>query len=147
MKMETHSACVEILGERIRSLKQQLSDLIEGAKNDSKSTAGDKHETARAMMQLEQEKLTNQLNLLLGHEQTLNRIDPALHHEVITTGSFIKTDQGCLYMSIPLGRIPVGDKFVMCLSAQSPLGIKLAGKRVGESVEMNGIHYLVESIE
>jgi hypothetical protein len=51
MKAEVHHACCKILAERIQSLRQQLHELVEGAKNDSKSTAGDKHETARAMMQ------------------------------------------------------------------------------------------------
>lgn len=146
MKQKVHDTCCKMLAERIQSLKTQLSELIEGAKNDSKSTAGDKHETARAMMQIEQEKLTNQLNLLLTQEQTLNRIDPAAQNELVSNGALVKTDQGCIYISIPLGRIAVGDAFVMCISAQSPLGAKLVGKRNGDSEEFNGTAYRIEAI-
>lgn len=146
MKQKVHDTCCKMLAERIQSLKSQLSELIEGAKNDSKSTAGDKHETARAMMQIEQEKLSNQLNLLLTQEQVLNRIDPAAHNELVSNGALVKTDQGCIYISIPLGRIAVGDAFVMCISAQSPLGMKLVGKRTGDSEEFNGTAYRIEAV-
>jgi CII-binding regulator of phage lambda lysogenization HflD len=146
-KIDVHTTCTEILGGRIRSLKLQLRELIEGARNDSKSTAGDKHETSRAMMQIEQEKLTNQLNILLTHEQQLQRIDPSLQHQQIGAGCLTKTDQGWIYVSIPLGRIAVGDQFVMCLSPQSPLGTKLCGKNIGDAIEMNSITYVIESIE
>jgi transcription elongation GreA/GreB family factor len=146
MKTEVYNACRKILGERIQSLKLQLHELIDGAKNDSKSTAGDKHETARAMMQIEQEKLTNQLNLLLTQEATLNRLDGAHAGESVASGCLVKTDQGWIYVSIPLGRIAVSNQFVMCISAQSPLGMKLCGKKPGESIEMNGIIYTVENV-
>jgi hypothetical protein len=58
----------------------------------------------------------------------------------------VKTDQGWLYISIPLGRIAVKEFFVMCLSAQSPLGTKLCGQKPGGKVEMNGTVYQVETI-
>ncbi|HTF04196.1 MAG TPA: hypothetical protein VK826_09220 [Bacteroidia bacterium] len=146
MKAQVHTECGKILAERIQSLKQQLSELIEGAKNDSKSTAGDKHETARAMMQIEQEKLTGQLNQLLSQQQVLARIDIEHATDLVANGSLVKTDQGWLYISIPLGRIAVKEIFVMCLSAQSPLGLKLCGQKPGGKVEMNGTVYLVETI-
>lgn len=146
MKRRVYEACCAITADRIQSLKQQLSDLIEGAKNDSKSTAGDKHETARAMMQIEQEKLGNQLNLLLTQQQVLNRIDSNAKSEIVMQGSLVKTNRGWIYVSVPLGKIRVDDVDVMCLSPQSPLGIKLIGKRVGEKVEMNGIPYNIECV-
>lgn len=146
MKTELYGLCEKVLAERIASIKTQLSELIEGAKNDSKSTAGDKHETARAMMQIEQEKLANQLNLTLAQQQTLSRIDPHIVSEIVNTGSLIETNHGWLYLSIPLGKIQVNQVSVMCLSAQSPLGIKLCGKRVGEKVEMNGTTYSIKVV-
>ncbi len=147
MKLKVYEECRRILTERIQSLRQQLHELVEGAKNDSKSTAGDKHETARAMMQIEQEKLANQLNLLLQQEQTLQRIDPESKSEIIVNGSLVKTNQGWIYISIPLGKIVVEGEGVMCLSAQSPLGQKLIGKRVNETLLVNATEYLLLTVE
>lgn len=146
VKSDVNDACLRIIAERIQSLRQQLHELVEGAKSDSKSTAGDKHETARAMMQIEQEKLANQLNLLLQQEQTLKRIDPEMKSEVVSNGSLVKTNQGWMYVSVPLGKIKVGEEQVMCLSAQSPLGQKLIGKKAGESVSVNGAHFIVDVV-
>lgn len=134
-----------MLSERISSIKQQLHELVEGAKNDSKSTAGDKHETARAMMQIEQEKLGNQLKILEAQQQFLQRLDPNVHSETISNGSLVQTDKGWIYLSVPLGKVRVDDVDVMCLSPQSPLGVKMIGKRSGEIVEMVGIVYKIES--
>lgn len=146
MKSTINESCQLILTERILSLKQQLTELVEGAKNDSKSTAGDKHETARAMMQIEQEKLSNQLSLLLQQEEVLKRIDSNAKSVVIINGSLVKTNQGWIYLSIPLGKIVVDGESVMCLSAQSPLGMKLVGKRNGDSEEFNGTAYRIEAV-
>jgi hypothetical protein len=53
--------CKEQISSTILFLENHLKDLSSGAQNDSKSSAGDKHETARAMMQIEQEKVGKQL--------------------------------------------------------------------------------------
>lgn len=146
MKQDVHAACSHLLNERISSLRQQLHELVEGAKNDSKSTAGDKHETARAMMQIEQEKLANQLNLLLAQEQVLNRLDPEAKSETVVSGSLVKTNQGWMYLSIPLGKITAEGTRVMCLSPQSPLGQKLLGKKAGDKIAMNAAEFVLENV-
>ncbi|MBK7855608.1 MAG: hypothetical protein IPJ79_12525 [Bacteroidetes bacterium] len=64
MKRTKHAAyikCVSIIDERIAGLKNSIATLLDDAESEMKSSAGDKHETSRAMMQLEQEKLTYQL--------------------------------------------------------------------------------------
>lgn len=146
LKPEVYRTCCLLLAERIASLKQQLHELVEGAKNDSKSTAGDKHETARAMMQIEQEKLSNQLSLLRTQEQTIQRIDPEAKSETVVNGSLVKTNRGWIYVSIPLGKIKVGGEDVMCLSAQSPLGQQLMGKKAEERVQVNGTEFVVQLV-
>lgn len=147
MKQKVHSACLGLISDRISSLKQQLHDLIEGAKNDSKSTAGDKHETARAMMQIEQEKLGNQLKILETQQQFLQRLDPNVHPEKISNGSLVQTDKGWIYVSIPLGKISVDDVDVMCISPQSPLGVKMMGKKTGEQIVVNDNAYKIVNWE
>lgn len=58
----------------------------------------------------------------------------------------LKTNKGYLFLSIALGKIVIDDTVVMAISAQSPLGIKLMGLRVNDSVQMNGMGYVIESI-
>ena len=73
-KQKIFAACLASLDEKINSLKTSLLELEEGSENDTKSSAGDKHETARAMMQIEQEKLGKQLNELLEQKNSVEKI-------------------------------------------------------------------------
>ena len=53
-----------LVDEKIHSIQLRYDDLNNDLSSDHKSSAGDKHETGRAMTQLEQEKLAGQLNQL-----------------------------------------------------------------------------------
>lgn len=118
----------------------------ESANNETKSSAGDKHETARAMMQLEQEKLGHQLKEVQDQRSELEKIDIAKPSAQIAKGTLIQSDKGFLFLSIGLGKIIVDDKTVFSISPQSPLGIKLLGKKENDVVEMNGVKYTIENL-
>ena len=61
-KIKLHHYCESIVEEQLSGIIAALKDAQEGANNETKSSAGDKHETGRAMAQLETEKLNTQLN-------------------------------------------------------------------------------------
>ncbi len=127
-------------------LQQVLAGLKESGSNETKSTAGDKHETALAMLQIEQANTRGQLQELLLQKAMLEKLDPALSAAMIVNGSLIKTNRGYLYMSVALGKAVINDITVMALSPQSPLGQKLLGLKAGEFARMNDTEYRVESI-
>ena len=112
-----------------------------------KSSAGDKHETARAMMQLENEKISRQLDETLKQKNDLEKIDIAAAMPVIASGSLIKANNMYFFMGIPLGRINVGDKQVIVFSLHSPLGQKMAGLKAGDAPAVNGIRYVIEEVQ
>ncbi|MFL5753246.1 MAG: hypothetical protein ACJ76F_07565, partial [Bacteroidia bacterium] len=74
-KEKVYKACLSQVEERLNVLEAAYSELAEGAENDSKSSAGDKHETSRAMIQLEQEKIVAQMNEALDQKDILNQTD------------------------------------------------------------------------
>lgn len=123
-----------------------MANATESANNETKSSAGDKHETARAMMQLEQEKLSHQLKELQDQKSELKKIDISKHSSQIAKGTLIQSDKGFLFLSIGLGKISVADKTVFAISPQSPLGLKLLGKKENDIVEMNGVKYTIEKL-
>ena len=145
-KKQVHNRCLELMEDKISLLKKTLQGLTESAANESKSTAGDKHETALAMLQIEQENTGRQLKDALANKLVLNQIN--IHHNPtrIANGSLVKTNQGYLFLSIALGRIAVNDTNLIALSPQSPLGMKLAGLRLNDRAEMNGTTYIIEDI-
>lgn len=58
IKLKLHQQAIEMANKRVDELKVALVDVQDAANNETKSTAGDKHETAKAMAQLETEKLS-----------------------------------------------------------------------------------------
>jgi hypothetical protein len=146
-KEAVHTHCIKLVNEKILSLRQVLNDLRESASNETKSTAGDKHETALAMLQIEQENINKQLENVLAQKTAIERIVPANQSSQVANGSLVKTNKGYLFISIALGKITVNERLVIALSPQSPLGLKLAGLKVNDAIEMNGVKYIIETIE
>lgn len=147
LKQKIYKHYLQIINDKINTLQHVLADLKESSANETKSTAGDKHETALAMLQIEQANTRGQLKDLQDKKALLEKINPALSVDKIVNGSLIKTDRGYLFMSIALGKTIVEGITVIALSPQSPLGIQLMGLLVGDVAEINDSKYVIESIE
>jgi transcription elongation GreA/GreB family factor len=132
------------LSDKIEALQIQFDELQKALKSETKSTAGDKHETGRAMAQLEQEKLSNQLVKTTTLRNALSKVNPNQIHDVIKYGSLVKTSKGYFFFSIGLGAVKVGSDEVFCMTATSPLGKELLGKKTGETIQLNGPIEIIE---
>ena len=146
LKQKIYAQYLQNINSSIYLLQQTLADLKESGANETKSTAGDKHETALAMLQIEQANTRAQLQEALAQQATLQNINPTSAATKIIVGSLVKTGKGYFYISIALGKIIVDGVTVYALSPQSPLGAKLMGVAVASKVEVNGNVYLVEAI-
>ena len=129
--------CLTLVEETISGLNAQMHELIRDAENDSKSTAGDKHETGRAMMQIAREQLGKQLLEAEMKRSALSRIEGQLIHERIKEGSIVTTNENIIFIAAPIGKIKFDGKDIFVISAQSPLGKTLLRKGAGENVSFN----------
>jgi transcription elongation GreA/GreB family factor len=145
-KKEVYNAVLNSLSHKLSELKMALFEITEEAKTDSKSSAGDKHETSRAMMQNEQEKIIRQMEMLTEQLNQLQRINVDAPSERIFAGSMIKTNNGYFFLSVPLGKITVQNITVFVLSPTSPLGKLLIGLTKGQSASVKGVKYVVEEV-
>jgi len=136
----------QMLETKIDGLQQQLKDLKESTANETKSTAGDKYETARAMLQIEQDNTRRQLQEVLEQQSIFTAIDISINSDEIIRGSLVKTNKGYLFISVALGKIMVDGITVIALSPQSPLGKQLMGLRVNDITTINNIAYTIEEI-
>lgn len=123
------------LDSRTEVLERSMDDLRSTLENESKSSAGDKHETSRAMTHREQEKLSLQLSQLLKLKNALSQINPLEKHDSIQFGSLVRTNQGCFFFSIGIGKITVQNDSVFCITSTTPLGKVLLAKSKGDTVE------------
>lgn len=145
-KAELYQHCLELLRAKIQGLQATLSDLRNSAANETKSTAGDKHETALAMLQIEQENIGRQLKEVLAQKLQLEKIDITVRASSIVQGSLVKSNKGYFFMSVGLGKMQVSGAFVIALSPQSPLGSKLTGSKPDDVVIMNNTSYAIEAL-
>jgi len=147
LKRKIYNHYTQLVDDKLHLLQQVLADLKESGSNETKSTAGDKHETALAMLQIEQANVGAQLQDVLEKKSALEKINPALSSSKIVNGSLVKTDKGYLFMSMALGKATIAGNSVIALSPQSPLGQKLLGLSSGDVAAINNNKYVIESIE
>ncbi len=147
LKRKIYDHYTQVVDDKLRLLQQVLADLKESGSNETKSTAGDKHETALAMLQIEQANVGAQLQDVLEKKAALEKIDSALSCSKIANGSLVKTDKGYLFISMALGKATIDGNSVIALSPQSPLGQKLLGLSTGDVAVINNNKYVIESNE
>lgn len=147
LKQKIYNHYLNLVHEKTAMLQKVLDDLKESGANETKSTAGDKHETALAMLQIEQANTRAQLQEVLNQQAALEKINPEISATTVLNGSLVKTDRGYLFLCVALGKAVVDGIAVIALSPQSPLGQKLMGLKVGEVAIVNSTSYLVIDIE
>ena len=147
IKQQIHAHYIDAINSKILMLQQTLADLKESGSNETKSTAGDKHETALAMLQIEQANTRTKLHDAQEQRSALVTINTDVITKKVLPGSYVKTNKGNFYISVALGKLIFDGETVMAISPQSPLGAKLMGCCVNDTVIINTHTYLVESIE
>lgn len=146
IKQKLYQLCTDVIKQRIENAKQALSEIQEATENETKSSAGDKYETSREMMQQETDRSMQMLNEAKKQLVVLNSISGNGSHEIADTGSLVKTDKGSFYLSVSAGTLNLGSDKYFAVSVQSPVGVKLKGKKPGEHFELNGARYEVLDI-
>lgn len=136
----------QLLDNKITNLRLQLIDLRESTANETKSSAGDKYETARAMLQIEQDNVSRQLQELLEQQSVFVSLDPNMQSAIVIQGSLIKTGKNWFFLSIALGKAMIENETIVALSPYSPLGKLLLGKQKGSTVVINNISYVLEKV-
>jgi transcription elongation GreA/GreB family factor len=147
MKEKILATCLQLVTEKLKSLKIAMSDLRESAAQDSKSSMGDKYETGQAMIHLEQENLMSQYNEVVRTHSILSQIKSDNISQFGGVGALIETDNGNFYLSIGLGKIDVDGYSAFAIAPNSPIGSAFLGRKVGEKIDLNGRSYSITRIE
>lgn len=138
LRVELIKSCNEYLNVRKEVVHKALKGLKDDLENESKSSAGDKYETGREMINIEWNKLQIQLNEYERLGAILKRIQRFENFEKVILGSIIQTEAVNYFISIPAGEIRIGEKKFYAVGIQSPVAQQLIGKKEGELFELNG---------
>ncbi|TRZ46129.1 hypothetical protein [Robertkochia solimangrovi] len=141
--------CREQLARDISGIRTQLLDIEEALSGETKSTAGDKHETGRAMLQLDREQLGERLLKAEKAQQEFERLlygsDPKELY--IRPGKLVCTDKGYFFIGPPLGKLNIDDVHVFAISPGSPLAIAFMGRGAGDHLDFRETIYRIISVD
>lgn len=138
--------CLEVIRERIKSAEQAIVSAKEASQDDTKSSAGDKYETTREMMQQEISRNESQLFESRKLEHTLMQLPKTSNTDIVQNGSLVYTTIGNFFISAGAGQFEVDGLNYFTISAVSPLGRALAGTKRDGEVDFKGRQYQIKEI-
>lgn len=141
LKPALHARCRQWVKERIRSTELAIAGTRAAANDDTKSSAGDKHEVARAMAHQELEKQEVILRNLHLMRTALDRIDPDVPQTQPVPGALVRTDLGLFYIAVGLGRLVVDGQEYWVVSKDAPLVNAMKDAPPGGIAFFNGKAY------
>ena len=130
LKEKLLNLCQVFVDQRLRAIQDTISEIQESLTSETKSSAGDKHETGRAMLQLEREKAGQQLAVIQNVNQIVSKINPSISSEIITLGSVVFTTQSNYFIAISAGELKLEDHLFYAISADTPIAKLLLGKTI-----------------
>ncbi|QJD81191.1 3-oxoacyl-ACP synthase [Spirosoma rhododendri] len=140
-------ACQTYVQQRIDTARQAMEAAQESANEESKSSAGDKYETGRAMAQIERDRHAQLLAEALKLQQELTRINVDKAYETAQPGSLVSTDRGRFFISISAGKLTVDGTDYFAVSPASPIAALLSGHKPGDVLSFNKQPYRVLSVD
>ncbi len=147
MKEQLYKKCESYLEEKIARVSHSIKDLETALTNESKSSAGDKFETGREMINIEINKLSTQLQQFQQLQVTLEIAKRNGTSKTVKLGSLVQATNANYFICIPIGEVDLGNKKVFVIGAGSPIAQALIGKAVGESFSFNTVSGTIVSID
>lgn len=147
IKIELFQMCKQQVEERYSKIKQTIARIEESLFEESKNSSGDKHETGRAMLQIDRENAGKQLKEIEVLAQLLHKMDITATSDYVRLGSLVYTTNFSYFISISIGSVDLGGRKFLCVALNSPVGQLLSGKRVGDNFILNGQSFTINQVE
>ena len=145
-KQNLYARCQQYVQQRIDTARQAMESAQESANSESKSSAGDKYETGRAMAQLERDRYAQLLAEARKMEQELTRLNVDKQYDTAQPGSLVTTNRGAFFISISAGKLAIDGLNCFAVSPASPVAAALTSHRAGDVVTFNKLAYQVLSV-
>ena len=139
------SAIHEAIGEQIGDYILELNSVNEEIGKETKSSAGDKFETSREMMNQEVSRLEERIAYLKKQLNSLQQLSQRKSSS-IENGSLVDTNHGLFFFGIAFGKLETQGSSIMGLSLNSPLGKIMTDKKEGDSLTFMNRNYSIETI-
>jgi len=147
LKRELLKKCSDYVAERVESATNAIVSAKEASQDDTKSSAGDKYETTREMMQQEMSRNEAQLFEAKKLQHALLQIPQDKTTDKIQNGSLVFTNNGNFFISVSAGQFKIEEQVFFAISAASPIGKLLLGLEKGMKFSFNGKFFEILNVK
>lgn len=147
LKEASLAHCAAFVSGRLDRINRQTKEISEALTSETKSSAGDKHETGRAMLQLEREKLGAQLAEAEKMQALLHKVRAQTISKSIGLGALVLTTGHCYFLSVSAGELTHDGQKVYCISPATPIGKLVFGKVEGDSFTFLNKEYKILTVK
>ena len=124
-----------------------LSSLQEALASEAKSTAGDKHETGRAMIHQEMRQVNETLQRSQSALRELTRMKKSSESPSrVVSGVLVETTGPWVLMGLPLGKLDFEGTIVLGVSSEAPLAKAWLGAEPGDEVHMGPRTFFIKAL-
>ena len=135
------------LSAAVKEGDRHLSSLQEALASEAKSTAGDKHETGRAMIHQEMRQVNDTLQRSQSALRELTRIQKSPEPPSrVASGVLVETTGPWVLMGLPLGKLDLDGTVVLGVSSEAPLAKAWFGAKPGDEVSMGPSTFLIKAL-
>ena len=146
LKSKIISKLYDMVDIKINDAKSAIASAVESRNNESKSSAGDKYETGREMMQAEIDNNQIQLAKALIQKQEIDKINIDQKFARVLPGCLVMTNQNNYFISIAAGKIIIDETSYYAISLASPMGMALKDKVKNDTFRFQDKDYIILDI-
>ena len=138
--------CAE-LDQNLKNRRGHLHSLRESLGSETKSSAGDKHETGRAMIHSEQARVQDSVNRLEAMLSKLRQYAAVIGPiQRVSPGALVETTGPWVLVGVPMGKVQLPDALVLCVDAEAPLAQQWHGAQPGDQVVLGSQQLTIQAI-
>lgn len=134
IKESLYAQCTAFVENRFQTIQNTINDIQNSLTSETKSSAGDKHETGRAMLQLEREKAGNQLAEIQKIKEQLSKLVLTKTSKSIGLGAVVYTTKSNYFIAISAGELQFENNFFYAISPNTPIAQLLLSKSIGSEI-------------
>lgn len=134
------------LRQKVLESQEYLEGLLVSRNNDTKSSAGDKYETGRAMMQQEIDRAEDRIQHLRKQLNELERLQKSKQNGTCQPGAVVQLGYELFLLGPAIGKLEFNSEIIFSISMASPLGQLLSGKEKGGIVQFRGRANRIEKV-
>ena len=145
-KQKVYAHLVNHLLQKNNQLQIQLNELHQAVANETKSTVGDKYETARAMLQIDIANCNKQIQILSNEQIICSQIDINKICNSVSLGCLLETNIGIFFVGVAAKKLIVDSTIINFISTEAPIYKVIKGLKINKNLIFNGNKIMILNI-